>query len=242
MPVPDDTFCGRLRRERERRQIPLRSIAANTKISVSLFEALERGDVSRWPSGIYRRSFIRAYATAIGLDPDATTQEFLELFPDPDQVAAAAAAAAKTPKFPATATPAVLRLTLADPGSPFSAGRLLNTMRDRCAAVACDAGVVTAIAAAVFVASGKFWLPFGVAMLGYYLGGILLLGNTPGVCLFAAPATRRPAKTSFVTTFRPHMAKSAIAWFTGLTRSVSVSAAPIGESPDPRRPRSRSPA
>ena len=241
MPVPDDSFCGRLRRERERRQIALASIAANTKISAGLFEALERGDVSRWPGGIYRRSFIRAYATAIGLDPDATTQEFLELFPDPDQVAAAAAAA-KTPKFPATATPAVLRLTLAAPSSPFSAGRLLHTMRDRCAAVACDAGVVTAIATAVFVASGKFWLPFGVAMLGYYLGSILLLGNTPGVCLWAAPASRRPAKTSFVTTLRPRMAKAAITWFTGLTRSVAVSATPIDSSPDPRRPRSRSPA
>jgi hypothetical protein len=241
--VPDDSFCGRLRRERERRQIALSSIAANTKISAGLFEALERGDVSRWPTGIYRRSFIRSYATAIGLDPDATAREFLELFPDPDQVAAAAAAAAKTRKFPATATPAVLRLTLADPGSPFSAGRLLRTMRDRCAAVACDAGVVTAIAAAVFVASGKFWLPFGVAMLGYYLGGILLLGNTPGVALWATPpSSRRPAKTSFVAPLKSRIATSAVAWFTGLKRSVSVPAAPIGESPDPRRPRSRSPA
>jgi len=60
VPVPDDSFCGRLRRERERRQIALASIAANTKISAGLFEGLERGDVSRWPGGIYRRSFIRA--------------------------------------------------------------------------------------------------------------------------------------------------------------------------------------
>lgn len=240
--MPDESFCGRLRRERERRQIPLSSIAANTKISASLFEGLERGDVSRWPGGIYRRSFIRAYAKAIGLDPDATAREFLELFPDPDQVAAAAAAAAKTPRFPVTATPAVLRLTLADASSPFSTGRLLHTMRGRFAAVACDAGVVTAIAVAVFVASGKFWLPFAVAMLGYYLGGILLLGNTPGVCLWASPVSRRPAKTSLVTTLKPRMAKSAIAWFTGVTRSVAVSGTPIGESPDPRRPRSRSPA
>jgi transcriptional regulator with XRE-family HTH domain len=235
--VPDDSFCGRLRRERERRQIALSSIAANTKISAGLFEALERGDVSRWPAGIYRRSFIRAYAKAIGLDPDATAREFFEQFPDPDQVAAAAAA----PRFPATVTPAVLRLTLADPGSPFSAGRLLPALRDRCAAVACDAGVVTAIAAAVFVASGTFWQPLGVATLAYYVGGILLLGNTPGVCLWA-PATRRPAKTSFVATLRSRIAKSAIAWFTGLKRSVSVPPTSVTDEPDPRRPRSRSPA
>jgi cytoskeletal protein RodZ len=76
-------LCARLRNERERRQILLSSISANTKISAGLFEALERGDVSRWPSGIFRRSFIRAYAGAIGLDPDAIAREFLEQFPDP---------------------------------------------------------------------------------------------------------------------------------------------------------------
>src|SRR4051812_4604904 len=81
----DKALCLRLRRERERRQIPLSSISANTKISASLFEALERGDVSRWPSGIFRRSFIRAYAKAIGLDPDETAREFLEQFPDPSE-------------------------------------------------------------------------------------------------------------------------------------------------------------
>jgi transcriptional regulator with XRE-family HTH domain len=231
--VSDDPFCGRLRRERERRQIALSSIAANTKISAGLFEALERGDVSRWPAGIYRRSFIRAYAKAIGLDPDETAREFVERFPEPDQ----------TPAQPATqpATPAILRLTLADPGSPFSAGRLLPAMRERCAAVACDAGVVTAIAAAVFLASGEFWQPLGVAMLGYYLGGILLLGNTPGVCL-CAPVNRRPAKTSFVATLTPRIAKSLIAWFAGLNRSVTLPGTPVADQPDPRRPRSRSPA
>jgi transcriptional regulator with XRE-family HTH domain len=231
--VPDDSFCGRLRRERERRQIALSSIAANTKISAGLFEALERGDVSRWPTGIYRRSFIRAYAKAIGLDADETAREFLEVFPDPDQSPAQPAAS--------PATPTVLRLTLADPGSPFGAGRLLPAMRDRCAAVACDACVVTAIAAAVFMASGAFWQPLGVATLGYYLGGILLLGNTPGVCLWA-PANRRPTKTSFVATLKSRVAKSLVAWFTGLKRSVSIPGTPVGDQADPRRPRSRSPA
>ena len=230
MPVPDNSFCGRLRRERERRQIALSSIAANTKISAGLFEALERGDVSRWPTGIYRRSFIRAYAKAIGLDPDETAREFFELFPDPDQAKPA------VPVFPVTTQPAVLRLTLADPGSPFSPGRLLPALRDRCAAIACDAGVVTAIAAAVFLVSGTFWLPLGVTTLTYYLGGILLLGNTPGVALWAQPA-RRPAKTSVVATLRSRLAKAAVVWLAGVKRTVSV---PANEVRDPSEPRSRS--
>lgn len=82
---PAPTFGPRLRQERERRQISLTSIAANTKISRSLLEALERDDVSRWPGGIFRRSFVRAYATAIGLDADEIVKEFVERFPDPSQ-------------------------------------------------------------------------------------------------------------------------------------------------------------
>ena len=38
----------------------------------------------KWPPGIFRRSFIRAYAKAIGVDVEATTREFLQRFPDPD--------------------------------------------------------------------------------------------------------------------------------------------------------------
>ena len=80
---PGQAFGPRLRLERERRQISLTSIAENTKISRSLLEALERDDVSRWPTGIFRRSFVRAYAQAIGLDADEIVKEFAERFPDP---------------------------------------------------------------------------------------------------------------------------------------------------------------
>jgi cytoskeletal protein RodZ len=88
---PAQTFGPRLRLERERRQISLTSIAENTKISRSLLEALERDDVSRWPTGIFRRSFLRAYAQAIGLDADEIVKEFAERFPDPSLPPAAPA-------------------------------------------------------------------------------------------------------------------------------------------------------
>jgi cytoskeletal protein RodZ len=88
---PAPTFGPRLRQERERRHISLTSITQNTKISKALLEALERDDVSRWPAGIFRRSFVRAYAQSIGLNPDEVVREFLERFPDP------AAAEAESP-------------------------------------------------------------------------------------------------------------------------------------------------
>src|SRR5436190_15195321 len=73
-------FGGRLREARERRGISLRQIAANTKISVAVLEALERNDISKLPGGIFSRAFVRSYAIEVGLDPEKTVQEFLERF------------------------------------------------------------------------------------------------------------------------------------------------------------------
>jgi transcriptional regulator with XRE-family HTH domain len=91
------SFGARLRLRREEQGIPLGTIADELKIKLSLLEAVERDDVSHWPSGIYRRAFIRAYAHAIGLNPDVVVREFLELHPDPDEATAAAFATASAP-------------------------------------------------------------------------------------------------------------------------------------------------
>src|SRR5260221_10164020 len=89
-----ESLGARLRQRREREQIALTTIAEQTKIKLSLLEALERDDVSRWPAGIFRRAFIRAYANSIGLEPDVVVREFLELHPDPIEVVATAPALA----------------------------------------------------------------------------------------------------------------------------------------------------
>ena len=123
-----DSFGARLRHERERRRIPLRSIAERTKISIGLLDGLERDDVSRWPSGIFRKSFVRAYAAALGLDGDAVLREFVELYPDPKNadVAVAAPEHLMMPKAP---SPFVLKLTVAWTGSPFAG--FLSRLRKR---------------------------------------------------------------------------------------------------------------
>lgn len=93
-----ESFGARLREQRERQQITLTSIAEQTKIKLSLLEALERDDVSRWPGGIFRRAFVRAYARAIGLEPDAVVREFLELHPDStEEVATLSAVSSAAP-------------------------------------------------------------------------------------------------------------------------------------------------
>ena len=84
-------FGGTLRSARERKGISLRHIANATKISMGALEALERNDFSRLPGGIFSRSFVRAYAQEVGLDPDQTVTEFLkeagEAFEPPPAVA-----------------------------------------------------------------------------------------------------------------------------------------------------------
>lgn len=89
-----ESFGARLRQQREQQEIALITISEQTKIKLSLLEALERDDVSQWPAGIFRRAFIRAYAHAIGLNPDVVVREFLEVHPDPIEVIATAAAIA----------------------------------------------------------------------------------------------------------------------------------------------------
>jgi transcriptional regulator with XRE-family HTH domain len=181
--MADESFGRRLRSERERRRITLELIAANTKIGVALLKGLERDDLSRWPSGLFRRSFMRSYAGAIGLDAEETVREFLERFPDPQTpVAADAAANGSRSTNPQRAS---LRLTLADPRPPFSSGRILARASRRLAAAACDVTMTLALALTAFVFIDEFWAPLGVAMLCYYTGGVLVLGNTPGVFLFA---------------------------------------------------------
>ena len=72
----------------------LRQIAGATKISTVALEALERGDFSRLPGGIFSRAFVRAYAIEVGLDPDETVLKYAEL-------AEAIANAASRPPAPA---------------------------------------------------------------------------------------------------------------------------------------------
>ena len=99
-------FGARMRKRRETQHIDLTAIADQTKIKRSLLEALERDDLSHWPSGIFRRAWVRSYAQAIGLDPDSTVRDFLEVHPDPEEIAAAEAMAAAARQ---EASPAGLR-------------------------------------------------------------------------------------------------------------------------------------
>jgi transcriptional regulator with XRE-family HTH domain len=179
------SFGSWLRRERERREITIRAIADRTKIGAGLLEALERGDVSRWPAGIYRRAFIKAYADTVGLDPDLILANFERLFPVAD--AGLAAAPSKEPvSAPAPAEPGEMRLQLAETGPHVNTAAL----RD----LSIHLGIVALMATLGFIAVGwiGFWTAAAVAGIVQHLHAALReIRRTP-----AAPARADQAQTT----------------------------------------------
>lgn len=192
-------FGPDLRRARERRGLSLEQIAERTKVAASLYAGLERNNLSRWPSGLFRRAFVRAYAEAVGLDPEDVCRRFVALFPEEGTAAAPAA-----PPGPAPAEAEQPRLTLAVPAPPM---RPTGRVWRRAAAAAVDVALAMVPAAIVSLLAGPgwFWLVTGgIGVTGHVLvliaygttpGGWLLLGSRPLVTArHEAPASapRRP--------------------------------------------------
>lgn len=163
-----------LRRARERRGIPLATIANATKITRSLLEGLERGDCSRWPGGIYNRAYLRDYAKAVGLPADDVVARFAQCFADPSLPPGAAERLMAVP-------PASLRLALAsDPADRWAA------LLARARLLAVDAIVVSGIAALVSGATGTdFWLSAAAASLACHAVGVLRTGGSAASALAA---------------------------------------------------------
>ena len=80
--IGQQAFGARLRTQRERQGVSLAAIADSTKIKLSLLDELERGDVSHWPHGLFRRAWLRDYAAAIGAPAESLVAEFVRLFPE----------------------------------------------------------------------------------------------------------------------------------------------------------------
>jgi cytoskeletal protein RodZ len=81
-------FGRMLRDSRVRRGISLTEIANHTKISQRHLASLERGDISHWPGGMYRRAMVRAYCTCVGLQAEDVVHNFTRVFADESPVAA----------------------------------------------------------------------------------------------------------------------------------------------------------
>jgi transcriptional regulator with XRE-family HTH domain len=64
------SFGSWLRRQREVREITLREISQESKISLRYLEAIEQDKKGVLPAPVFVRGFLREYARFVGLDPD----------------------------------------------------------------------------------------------------------------------------------------------------------------------------
>ncbi len=221
-------FAAELRRARERRGLSLDALAEQTKVSATLFAGLERADLSRWPSGIFRRAFIRSYAVAVGLDPEETVVRFSRLFLDPAEDSKSArvskskptASPAEVPASPAAAVPEAVddepgcRLALDHARGPAGyaavARRLASGLLD------VSMAVMPAALLALAVGAQWFWPAVACLAMAGHLASVATTGTTPGTWLMgrlAAPqalvaparAERRRAEADTSTAPRRHV-------------------------------------
>jgi cytoskeleton protein RodZ len=68
-----------LRRERLQQGLDLQQLSETTKIGTRMLQAMELNDFSKLPGGVFTRSFIRQYATALGMEPGALEPELKAL-------------------------------------------------------------------------------------------------------------------------------------------------------------------
>jgi cytoskeletal protein RodZ len=68
-PAPGEHFGAWLQRERLERAVDLGELAHATKIPRRSLERLEAADLAALPARVFVRGFIRAYAQALGIDP-----------------------------------------------------------------------------------------------------------------------------------------------------------------------------
>ena len=77
------TISETLRRERLRQQLDFQKLSELTKISSRMLQAMESGDLSKLPGGVFTRSFFKQYGAALGLDPAYVDSEVRQLQPEP---------------------------------------------------------------------------------------------------------------------------------------------------------------
>jgi cytoskeletal protein RodZ len=75
----ESSLGARLRQAREARGISLRELSDQTRIARRYLEAIEADDYKELPGGIFNRSFIKAYARAVGFNEAEAVNAYTEV-------------------------------------------------------------------------------------------------------------------------------------------------------------------
>lgn len=96
----EGSFGAWLRGQREAREISLREIAEDTKISLRYLEALEEDRHEVLPATVFAKGFLREYGKFVGLDPDDVINRYISSFPSTERVEEAPTPRKTSPRFP----------------------------------------------------------------------------------------------------------------------------------------------
>ena len=195
-----EAFGPNLRRIRVQRGISLDQIAAATKVSHDLWSGLERNDLSRWPTGIYARAYVRAYALQLGVDPEVTVDDFCKFFPQGDRrvarvVREQAAIVGHRSQWKDDITGTVQRDRRATIETDEVPPVLGFTRIGRIGAAIVDTGAVIGMAYAISALLSIGWAgSLAFSALVYHASTLIVLGCTPSVWLLDTYlANRHPA-------------------------------------------------
>ncbi len=168
-----EEFCLALKAARERSGVTLAAIADATKIPASMFAALERGDLRRWPKGLFRRSFFKDYVRMIGAPVAEACAEFVRLFPDYEGAELSKTAGAPTEANQADDVRLGLVLDEAWHGPPAS-------VLSRLLAALIDGGAVILVAVALaWVAGTDRPATIAIVALVYFSLATAVIGESP---------------------------------------------------------------
>jgi transcriptional regulator with XRE-family HTH domain len=197
-----EAFGPNLRRLRVQRGISLERIAANTKVTTDLWSGLERNDLSRWPAGIYARAYVRAYAVEIGVDPDATVDEFCRLFPNGDRrvervVRQQAAMVGHDLQWKDDLVGSVKDERRAAPRKPApDLPAVAVTRTGRLIAALLDASVIVGVAGTISTLLPLKWsASLAIVGLIYHAASLVILGSSPVVWTIETYLTHRHPTT-----------------------------------------------
>ena len=209
-----EAFGPNLRRIRVQRGISLDQIAAATKVSHDLWSGLERNDFSRWPTGIYARAYVRAYALQLGVDAETAVDDFCRFFAQGDRrvarvVREQAAIVGHNSQWKDELTAGVQRDRRASVEPDEDAPVVGFTRIGRIIAALVDAVAVVGLALALATLLPIGWAgSLALCALGYHAFTMIVLGCTPSVWLLDTylanrhPATHRATQPRFLRLLR----------------------------------------
>jgi hypothetical protein len=190
--------------------LSLEELSVQTKVSVDLWDGMEKNDFSRWPTGVSARSYIRAYAEAVGADPNATVDDFCRLVPQGDRrveriVRGTAEFLGHQLVWSDDLPPALVEGDRRAPVARQDGGRgpWWIAANPRGVAVAIDLLAVVALAAGIVAAAKiEFWMTLAVTALLYHGVSLVFIGCSPAVWAIDTYVSARLARQSGVPVFR----------------------------------------